>query len=178
MRILNLIGLLFVTTASLFSQPGPAGYYLADDLSAFTGSHAPNVLTIYVIPSRVQYDWSSPRELYRSYVRNYKKSLVGKDHYLLGHAFIELSTPFSDSLILTGMRAASREDQKRLILEEHYGLSILGADIPGKLESCSVLREKVERFSRKGPCRWGYSLTLNSCHSSFIPASEKSFSSR
>lgn len=150
MKIVNLTGLFFVITASLCSQPGPTGQYLAGDLAALTGSHTPNVLTIYVIPSRAPYDWSSPRELYRSYVRNYRKNLVGKDHYLLGHAFIELSTPYSDSLILTGMRAASREDQKRLILEEHYGLSILGADVPGKLEPGSVLREKVERFSRKG----------------------------
>jgi hypothetical protein len=67
-----------------------------------------NELTIYVIPSTVKYDWSSPRSLYKSYFRNYKKNIFKKEPYIMGHAFIELSTPLSSGRIFTGMRSASR----------------------------------------------------------------------
>jgi hypothetical protein len=109
-----------------------------------------NELTIFVIPSKVKFDWSSPYSLYRSYFKNYKKSLFKKKSYTLGHAFVELCTPLSSDRIFAGIRAASGKELRDLVLKDHYGLSILGADTKGKLESGSDLVPEVQRYSRKG----------------------------
>jgi hypothetical protein len=116
-----------------------------------TSAVAQNELTIYVIPSKVKYDWSSPYSLYKSYFKNYKRNLFKKERYIMGHAFVELRTPLNAAgRIFTGMRSASRKEQKDLVLKEHYGLSILGADMEGKLETPAELNHTVEKFSRKG----------------------------
>ena len=111
---------------------------------------ARNELTIYVIPSRVKYDWTSPHTLYKSYFKNYRKNIFNKKAYNLGHAFVELCTPLNTGRIFTGMRAASGNKEKDLVLKEHYGLSILGADMDGVLQSDSELVSELQLNSRKG----------------------------
>lgn len=112
---------------------------------------AQNKLTIYVIPAKAKFDWNSPYTLYKSYFKNYKKNMLKKDRYVMGHAFVELTTPLAASgRIFTGMRAASREEQKDLVIKEHYGLAILGADMQGRLETSAELDFKVEKYARKG----------------------------
>lgn len=109
-----------------------------------------NELTIFVIPSKVKFDWSSPRALLKSYYKNYEKNIFRKNAYNLGHAFVGLCTPLCSDRIFTGMSAASGKEGKDLILKEHYGLSILGADMDGKLETDSELVSRVQKYSRKG----------------------------
>ncbi len=113
-------------------------------------NEAQHELTIYLIPSKVKYDWSSPHALYRSYVKNFKRNLFTKHSYILGHAFLELQSPLIPGRIQTGMRAASREEQKQYVLKEKYGLAILGAEISGRLENSGTLEMKKEKYSRKG----------------------------
>ena len=107
-------------------------------------------LTIYVIPSVVKYKWDSPRSLYRSYIRNMKRSLFNNHSYLLGHAFIELRSPLIPGKLLTGMSASSRQEQRQNVLKNHYGMAILGAVLQGRLETMEELREKKEKYARRG----------------------------
>jgi hypothetical protein len=109
-----------------------------------------NELTIFVIPSKVKYDWSSPYSLYKSYFRNYKHDFFNKDKFILGHAFVEIRSPLIPGRILTGMRTVSKKEQRDLVLNQHYGLAILGADTEGELETCTVLESKANKFSSKG----------------------------
>jgi hypothetical protein len=137
LRLLLILPFLFIVSLSSGQQE--------------TDISARNELTIYVIPSKVKYDWSSPRTLYKSYLSNYKRNIFRKKRYLTGHAFVELRTPLSASgRIFTGMCSASRKEQKELVFKEYYGLSILGADTEGKLESSADLDNSLEEFSRKG----------------------------
>ncbi len=109
-----------------------------------------NELTIFVIPSKVKFDWSSPNSLFRSYFKNYRKSLFKRKSYTLGHAFVELCTPLSSGRIFAGMRAASAKEMKSMVLKDHYGYSILGADMEGKLETDTELVPQVQKYSRTG----------------------------
>ena len=155
-RLLTLIKrLIFILFASYggalaFSQPGPAEKYLSYEIEALAPGSSPHRLTVFVIPSRSDYDWGSPNTLRSSLISNYIKNILSKECYLLGHAFIGLETPLTEERILSGMRAASREQQQEMLLKEHYGLSILGADLEGELEDPVRLGEKVEQYARKG----------------------------
>jgi hypothetical protein len=109
-----------------------------------------NQLTIYVIRSKVKYDWSSPHSLYKSYMKNASKNIFSRKNYLLGHAFIDLQTVACGERIFTGMRSSSKNEMEEMVFKEHYGLSVLGADIEGRLETEDELQNKLERFSRTG----------------------------
>jgi len=148
-RLSALLIALFILVR-VFSQPGPAERYLSYEIETFAAGESAHWLTVFVIPSKVTYDWSSPRSLLNSFFKNYAKNLLKKERYLLGHAFIELETPIGSDDILTGMRAVTRDEQQHLVLNEHYGLSILGADLKGRLEKAENLKEKVEFYSKKG----------------------------
>jgi hypothetical protein len=128
------------------AQPGQE-ISLAGSDSSLAGL---NRLTIYVIPSRVKYNWSSPHALYRSYIKNARKNLFSKTNYNLGHAFLDLQTNDPDERIFTGMRSSSSREGKNLVLKEKYGLAILGCGMSGRLESEEELSFKLKKLSRKG----------------------------
>lgn len=125
-------------------------FLLAVLIIQFLAATGQDELTIFVIPSKVKYDWSSPCTLMKSYIRNVKRNLIGKNSYLLGHAFLQLKTKDNPDAIITGMRASSHKEPRDMVFKEHYGLAILGADMTGELESKKELREKIDHLSKKG----------------------------
>lgn len=146
-RFILLLGLVFsLITVSAQQSPGE------ERTGAFSDSNVSglNRLTVYVIPAKRKYDWSSPHTLYKSYISNAWKNLFCKTNYLLGHAFIELQPVDEGDRIFTGMRSASRKESKDLVLKQHYGLAILGCGLQGRLEEEEELEEKVVKFARKG----------------------------
>ena len=136
---------LFLFTAASFAQTSVIPLESAGILQSGL-----NELTIFIIPAKAKFDWSSPRTLYKSYFKNYRKNIFNKKSYTLGHAFVQLCTPLSSGRIFTGMRAASGGEPKNLVLKDHYGLSILGADMDGTLETDSELVCEVRKYSKKG----------------------------
>jgi hypothetical protein len=149
MRIISVIWLFFfITVASGQSGAGNPGFIIPGIPDSLRAGR--NELTIFIIPAKAKFDWSSPRSLYKSYFKNYRKNMFNKKSYILGHAFVQLCTPLSARRIFTGMRAATGDEPKNLVLKDHYGLAILGADMDGTLESDSELVSEVQRYSRKG----------------------------
>ncbi|MFO7614714.1 MAG: hypothetical protein R6W71_08765 [Bacteroidales bacterium] len=148
--ILSVLLVVLVTLVSL-------GQSRQDDalrqfISGEEGAYADSLheLTIYVIPSVVKYKWDSPHSLYRSYIRNMRRSLFNNHTYLLGHAFVELRSPLIPGKLLTGMSASSRKEQRQNVLKEHYGMAILGAVLQGRMETLEELVEKKEKYARRG----------------------------
>ena len=99
-------------------------------------------LTIYAIPSPRGIDWSTPKSLTWSAARN---QLSGQTHKI-GHANVHVRCATSegddrDFEILTGMTSGEDDPTMRLLKEEGYGLGILFATVPGRLES----QEEVSR---------------------------------
>jgi hypothetical protein len=144
-RLILLLG--FSLTFTIISaQPCKNTSRLVCD-SALSGQ---NRLTIYVIPSKVKYDWTTPHTLYKSYIKNSLRNMFSKTNYLLGHAFIDLQPDVPGERIMTGMRSVSRKEKKDLVLKQHYGLAILGCGLQGRLETKEELEIKLGKFSKKG----------------------------
>ena len=114
------------------------------------GASSSGELTIYLIPSNVTYNWSSPHALYCSLIRNYIRNIFKKDCYLLGHAFMELESPSDSLVVMTGMRSTCRDQQKQMLFEENYGLAILGTGLEGKLQTREELECQLGKYSKKG----------------------------
>jgi len=107
-------------------------------------------LTIYVLPSPVEFDWSSPSSLYHSYMQGYMASLLKANSYILGHMFIKLTTPLIPEPVYAGMASVSRKEQKQKVLKEKVGLGILGIGLEGIMETVGDLEGKIKKYSRKG----------------------------
>jgi hypothetical protein len=149
-RRLSFILSFFLVIAASVGQSGELGPQLISSNKPELLESGRNQLTIFVIPAKAEFDWSSPRSLFKSYFKNYRKNFFTKKSYTLGHVFVELCTPLASGRIFAGMRAASSEEMKSMVLKEHYGYSILGADMQGHLETEAELVPEVEKYSRKG----------------------------
>ena len=111
------------------------------------GSH--HELTIYTIPSAAGFDWESPASLYKSVIRNYVSTMFRKESYMLGHVFFRLSSPLLDNPLYAGIAVESRKEQRQLVLKDRIGYAILGAPMPGRMETTDELLDKIDFFSRK-----------------------------
>lgn len=136
-RLLVILALFFIL-AGVSAQPA-----IAPDPSAL------NEVTIYLIPSAAQYDWSSPHSLRKSLIKNYLKNIFRKDRYLMGHTYIELQSA-GGAEVVTGMHSISRDEQKQLVFQEHYGLAILGAELMGEMDNSDELGIRLDKCFRKG----------------------------
>lgn len=110
---------------------------------AFAGT-----LTIYAIPSPHGVDWSTPKTLTWSAARNN----MSPETHKIGHANIHLRCGSAegddrDYEILTGMTTGEDDPTMRMLKHEGYGLGILFATVPGRLESQNeVSRDLHDRF--------------------------------
>lgn len=104
-------------------------------------------LTIYVIPSPVEFDWSSPSSLLQTYLKSFAKSLLTSQNYALGHMFVVITSPGLEEPLYTGMRSASRSEQQQKVLRDKIGLGILGAGLQGRLESREELEAVIRQYT-------------------------------
>lgn len=106
-------------------------------------------LTLYVIPSTSPFDWSSPSSLLQSYAKGFIKKPFSSNKYILGHLFVQLSSPLLDEPVYTGMVNISHKDFRHHALKEKAGLGILGIAIDGKLEETKEIREKIQAYAKR-----------------------------
>lgn len=108
-----------------------------------------NELTVFVIPSPVPFDWSSPASLSNSFFKGYISRLLVKEQYLLGHLFVQLTTPMLNEPIYAGMRSVSTREKRERIFKDRTGLGILGIGLQGRLESGEELLNKIPIYKRR-----------------------------
>ena len=107
-------------------------------------------LTIYVTPSLSPLNWDSPSALYRSTLKSYKRSISNKRGYMIGHLFVELSADEALYEAFTSIRSLSGRANREMIIKDRVGLGILGAPIPGRMESREELEERMEFLRERG----------------------------
>ncbi len=99
-------------------------------------------LALYVFKSSVGVDWSNPKNLAISVVKNELYKYFNNNDRLLGHVAIELKC--GDKKVLTGMRAA-RGENRRMVLTEGSGYGVLFHVFPGALEKEEDLQKEIKR---------------------------------
>lgn len=104
-------------------------------------------LTLYTIPSPYGINWESPAKLLKSFIKNStSKSPNGTSNFAIGHMMVELK--HNNQYALVGTSARSKVEMINNVLMNGYGLGILFASIPGKLqekeENEIYVKEKIE----------------------------------
>lgn len=107
------------------------------------------VLTIYAIPSPRGIDWRTPKSLIWTTLSN---QAVNESHQI-GHANVQVKCDRhqgdnEDFEFLSGMTTDQNDPSEDMIRRDGFGLGILFATLPGRLESnAEVTRDLNNRFS-------------------------------
>lgn len=106
-----------------------------------------NTITLFAFKSSVGIDWSSPKALAASVVKNEAMRYLNGNERLLGHVAVKLNCGANE--ILTAM--TSREGEtKRTVLKEHSGLGVLFHIFPGLLENEDKLVPEISKKRKNG----------------------------
>ncbi len=100
-------------------------------------------LTVYVYPSPYGIDWSSPKNLTRTAIRN-QFNRIGRS---IGHIHIEIKSP--QKQILTGMIQKSKIEERKLLFLDQIGFGILLHSFKGALETTEDILKELERRKTK-----------------------------
>jgi hypothetical protein len=106
-------------------------------------------LTVYAIPSPIEYNWDSPSTLYGTFIKSYILNLVtGRGHHM-GHMFVKVTSPLRNEPVYSSMAFASGAEQRQKVLRDKTGLGILGLSLQGRQESAAELEAKIHQFARR-----------------------------
>lgn len=116
-------------------------------------SHPEAELRYHVIPSPMGIDWTSPRSLFFTTVKNQIHRRFKRNHPI-GHVNIELRyrdpATGERKVFVTGMTSMGQVEQFELILLKGYGMGVLFHDFKGRLESTEEFLEQVPDRREKG----------------------------
>lgn len=104
---------------------------------------ASSELTIYFIPSPVGMDWSSPKSLALSALKN---KLKFEPHFM-GHVWAEVKCDQGHEL--TGMVGKNFDYLNQLLVEQR-GLGVLYHSFEGRLEDKADIQEEMKGYFKKG----------------------------
>jgi hypothetical protein len=135
---------LFVITFTFLSV-----FLSSQKVLAQCASEPVHELTIYVMPTLYPIDWSSPAKLYKTMRECYLKTITVKDNYLLGHIAVGFDSPLRERKMLGAMTCADRKVRNELVLKHKVGFAIMGAPLPGRIETEEELNHKLTVYAKR-----------------------------
>lgn len=108
-----------------------------------------NELTIYVMPTLLPLDWSSPASLHASMKNCYLKTIAQQDNYLLGHIAVKLKSSLLPKPLLIAQTSGSLQEKLDLIFKQKIGFGIMGAALKGRIESEAELNHKLSVYAKR-----------------------------
>lgn len=117
-------------------------------------SRADGELKLYIFPSPVGINWSSPSSLAWSALRNELASTPHARAHSIGHVNIELSCAIAGTdsrrTIVTGMTDDGINLQRDALLKDRIGMGVLFKNYPGRLESRPEVEDQLPARFRRG----------------------------
>jgi hypothetical protein len=118
---------------------------------------AKSFLTLYFFSSPSTYNWSTPKSLTRSVVKNSLVYTKYKMRHMLSHVSVKLKCNQSTKIernYLTGMTTSDYDYERDLLLKEKIGLGLMFSPIPGRLQTKNEVKSAInERIGNK-ELRW------------------------
>lgn len=109
--------------------------------------HAMNTFTLYAFKSSTGINWSSPKSLAASVVKNEALSYLNGNKRLLGHVAVKIKC--GERELMTAMTSRAGET-KRVVLKKHAGLGVLFHIFPGQLENAKILNPEIAKKRKNG----------------------------
>ncbi|MDX9747496.1 MAG: hypothetical protein RBT57_03245 [Paludibacter sp.] len=103
-------------------------------------------ITLFLMPTMLPLDWSSPSALYASMLQIYIKTLGLKDNYLIGHVSMRLNSPLLNDTLYIAQSSKRWQERIDLVLKDRVGFGILGADLEGRIEPAGEIKHKLKVY--------------------------------
>jgi hypothetical protein len=91
-------------------------------------------ITIFVIPSIIDIDWTSPSALLLSSIRCYFTSLLRRNYYVIGHTIARIDSPFLPQPVYAAMSGAAQSEKVDMVINKGLGFGAVGSTIHGHIE--------------------------------------------
>lgn len=114
-------------------------------LSLFASNH----LTVYFIRSPLGINWSSPRALAQSTLKNQLAVMAGRKHSI-GHIYAEYNCEKFNLHKYFGMTSSGTTQEREMVLKKHYGLGASIADFDGHLEQTDEIISDLNKLYKIG----------------------------
>ncbi|MDD3194777.1 MAG: hypothetical protein PHU68_03135 [Paludibacter sp.] len=125
------------------------GDTLAANFEAPEDSSETHEITLFLMPTMLPLDWSSPSALYKSMLQTYLKTIGLKDNYLLGHLAVRLNTPLLDKPLFTAQSSLKWQERIDMVLKQRVGFGILGAALQGRIEPSEEIQHKLQVYKNR-----------------------------
>lgn len=106
-------------------------------------------ITLFLMPTMLPLDWSSPSALYSSMLQIYMKTLGLKDNYLIGHVSMRLNSPLLNDTLYIAQSSKRWQERIDLVLKDRVGFGILGADLEGRIEPAEEIKHKLKVYRER-----------------------------
>jgi hypothetical protein len=106
-------------------------------------------ITIFVIPSIIDIDWSSPSALLLSSVSCFFASLLRKNYYVIGHSIARIDAPFLPQPIYAAMSGAHQSEKVDLVINKGLGFGAVGYTIHGHIEPEEKILRGLKLYSAR-----------------------------
>ncbi len=119
-------------------------------LSNLIGENSPgkHEITIYVIPSVSEIDWSNPSTLFKSMEKCYVKALFQKNYYVIGHTIARIESTSLQTPKYIAMSGLIQTEKVKLVIKDKVGFGVMGSTIQGHLESEKSIKKGIKLYSK------------------------------
>jgi hypothetical protein len=105
-------------------------------------------LVLHLIPAPTRTNWSSPRKLAMSAIRNEIVRHDGLKRHGIGHLYVELNC--GGMKILTGTTSTGNTEERQALFKQGYGLGVLFKNYRGKLDAPAEVEQDLASTQSSG----------------------------
>ncbi|NDG83568.1 MAG: hypothetical protein EBX52_00845, partial [Proteobacteria bacterium] len=116
---------------------------------AFFSAHSrADSITLHFIKSPKPTDWTSPRKLAFSAIRNLVAKVHGGKRHSIGHVYVELQC--GNQHLLTGVTSDNDQEERNALFLDGYGLGVLLRNSAGKFDDLDEIAADLDSLQASG----------------------------
>ena len=107
-------------------------------------------ISIFVIPSLADIDWSNPSVLFKTTLKCFIKAITARNLYTIGHTIVRIKSPKIPEPYYIAMSGKFHTEKVTSVLVRKMGLGVLGATLQGHIEPEKRIKKGMEIYSKRG----------------------------
>ncbi len=106
-------------------------------------------ITIYVITSTGDINWSNPSDLFKSMNVCFFNAALQKNYYVIRHAQARIISSSLPDTLFTAMTSIDKSENANAVLVKKVGFGTLGLNVRGKIEPENEIKRSLELYSKR-----------------------------
>ena len=107
-------------------------------------------ISIFVIPSLAEIDWSNPSSLFKTTLKCFIKAITARNLYTIGHTIVRIKSSMIHEPYYIAMSGKFHTEKVTSVLVRKMGLGVLGATLQGHIEPEKRIHKGIRIYSKRG----------------------------